>query len=220
MEKSIENIWKEGFLKEDLLIAPKINNLYSKKSLGIVQKFHRMFKINIIVLFVLSIVVFPLSIILKISLMGAVMSLTFLIIALYSLKISKEFKVLEQNVNSYEYLKSFDDCLKKYIKINGKLARYFYPILFAVTIPIGFGYGYDHGVKKYLGGDAWEHFQNTFSSTESSVIFLIQIFIFSIIIFTGWYYGEKIYLFDLKLTYGKILKKLDQTLADMEELRQ
>jgi hypothetical protein len=30
MEKSIETIWKEGFLKNDALIAPKINNLYTQ----------------------------------------------------------------------------------------------------------------------------------------------------------------------------------------------
>ena len=28
MEKSIESIWKEGFLKSDALVAPKLNDLY------------------------------------------------------------------------------------------------------------------------------------------------------------------------------------------------
>jgi hypothetical protein len=31
MEKSIENIWKEGFLKNDALVAPTLNNLYNQK---------------------------------------------------------------------------------------------------------------------------------------------------------------------------------------------
>lgn len=46
MLKSIEAIWKEGFLKNDALLAPKLNNLYNKKSIDIVDKFKRMYEIN------------------------------------------------------------------------------------------------------------------------------------------------------------------------------
>ena len=55
MEKSIEKIWTEGFLADDALIAPRVNNLYDQKSIHIIDKFTRMFKINLI-----SIVVFSL----------------------------------------------------------------------------------------------------------------------------------------------------------------
>jgi hypothetical protein len=54
MEKSIENIWKEGFLKSDALVAPKINNLYNQKSKHLTAKFERMFKINLIAIVVFS----------------------------------------------------------------------------------------------------------------------------------------------------------------------
>ena len=47
MEKSIETIWKEGFLKGDALIAPKVNDLYSQKSIHIIDKYKRMFSINV-----------------------------------------------------------------------------------------------------------------------------------------------------------------------------
>ncbi len=56
MEKSIENIWKEGFLKNDALTAPKINNLYNQKSIHIIDKFKRMFRINLISIVVGSLV--------------------------------------------------------------------------------------------------------------------------------------------------------------------
>ena len=42
MEKSIEAIWKEGFLEQDALVAPKINELYNQKSSDIVDKMTRM----------------------------------------------------------------------------------------------------------------------------------------------------------------------------------
>ena len=44
MEKSIESIWKEGFLQKNAMVAPKLNNLYNKKSIHIIDKFKRMFQ--------------------------------------------------------------------------------------------------------------------------------------------------------------------------------
>ena len=38
MEKSIETIWKEGFMKDDALVAPKLNDLYNQKSANIIDK--------------------------------------------------------------------------------------------------------------------------------------------------------------------------------------
>ena len=52
MEKSIETIWKEGFLNNDALLAPQVNNLYHKKSNHIVDKFKRMFKFNLIAILI------------------------------------------------------------------------------------------------------------------------------------------------------------------------
>ena len=48
MEKSIETIWKEGFLKSDALVAPKVNDLYNQKSNHIIDKFKRMYEINLV----------------------------------------------------------------------------------------------------------------------------------------------------------------------------
>lgn len=47
MEKSIESIWKEGFLESDALVAPKLNDLYNQKSKHTIDKFKRMGKMNL-----------------------------------------------------------------------------------------------------------------------------------------------------------------------------
>ena len=52
MEKSIESIWKEGFLKSDALVAPKLNDLYNQKSEHVVDKVNRLYTINLIVIIV------------------------------------------------------------------------------------------------------------------------------------------------------------------------
>ena len=78
MERSIENIWKEGFLKSDALVAPKINNLYNQKSIHIIDKFKRMFKINLIAIIVFSFVFLIISFFVSIKYYFFFLSLRFL----------------------------------------------------------------------------------------------------------------------------------------------
>ena len=47
MEKSIEEIWKNGFLQNEALVAPKVNDLYNQKSKNIVDKLLQMGQMNI-----------------------------------------------------------------------------------------------------------------------------------------------------------------------------
>ncbi len=65
MEKSIETIWKEGFLKDDALLAPKLNNLYNQKSMDIVDKFKRMYIVNRIAIVAFAFIILPTSFIVK-----------------------------------------------------------------------------------------------------------------------------------------------------------
>ena len=76
MEKSIENIWKEGFLKSDALIAPKINNLYTQKSIHIIDKFKRMFKINLIAIVAFSFIFLIVSFFIGIPITGIIFFVT------------------------------------------------------------------------------------------------------------------------------------------------
>jgi len=52
MEKSIETIWKEGFLKSDALVAPKLNNLYNQKSKHTIDKLMRMGAMNLVAIMI------------------------------------------------------------------------------------------------------------------------------------------------------------------------
>jgi hypothetical protein len=47
MKKSIETMWKQGFIDEASITAPKINDLYNRKSQNIVDALKNMFDINI-----------------------------------------------------------------------------------------------------------------------------------------------------------------------------
>ena len=65
MNNSIEKIWKEGFLSNDALIAPKINDLYNQKSKNIVDKFEVVFKWNLI-----GIIIYAALVLVVLTIMG------------------------------------------------------------------------------------------------------------------------------------------------------
>ena len=63
MEKSIEQIWQNGFLNEDLVI-PKIKSLYNQKSISLVESIINKFKKEVLLLIPLGILIFIFNIIL------------------------------------------------------------------------------------------------------------------------------------------------------------
>jgi hypothetical protein len=217
MEKSIETIWKEGFLKNDALIAPKINNLYTQKSIDIVEKFKRMYKINRIGIIIFALIILPISFITKIPYMGIFMCILFLIISIIANKFSKQLNKIDKNVSSYEYLTSFDKWTKDMTATNSKLSTFLYPYVF-ITMVLSFWFGEIGGTVP--GDNFTKLFINEFPNTYLVAGFpLIFIVFFIGMIGTLAYFGGKIGEFDLKLGYGRILKRLEVLLADMEELR-
>jgi len=211
MEKSIETIWKEGFLKNDALVAPKLNDLYNQKSIHIIDKFKRMFKINLYALVVFSFVVLITSFFAKIPVLGVLMFILLNVIVIVNKKLFKGLNKIDKNVSSYKYLKSFDDWMKDQISINMKMSRYIYPYVFLAMI---FGFRFS--------SDFQETLSRIFGTHEIYYIYGIPVYwvltILLIVILLA-IFGGRIYKWDLNLVYGRILKKLDETLADMDELR-
>jgi hypothetical protein len=217
MEKSIETIWKDGFLKSDALLAPKLNNLYSQKSIDIVDKFRRMYKINRIAIVAFAFIILPISFLVKIPYMGIGMFVLFFVIVTIAQKFSKRLDTLDKTQNSYQYLISFDNWVKEMTATNTKLSRFLYPYVFIIMVA-GFWFG-------SIGGDIPGNKFVNFILLKFPGTYLV--FGFPLILIIGGvtiisllaYFGGQIGDFDLKLGYGRILKKLDGILADMNELR-
>ncbi len=137
MEKSIENVWKEGFLKKDALVAPKINNLYHQKSIHIIDKFKRMVKVNIYIILIFAVLQWGLYAALGTPVAGAFIFFLLLGVCWISVKQAKALKRIDANLSSYEYLKSFNTWLKMAISNNIKVMRFFYSLIFlAALMPI------------------------------------------------------------------------------------
>jgi len=211
MEKSIESIWKKGFLEDDALVAPKLNNLYNQKSIHIIDKFKRMFKINLNALVVFSFALLPISFLVKIPVMGVMMFVLLNVIVLVNKKLFRGLNKIDKNVSSYQYLKSFDNWMKDQILVNIKMSRYIYPYIFLAMI---FGFGFSSDFQETLNRILGTHEIYYFYGIP--VYWVITMFLIMVLLAI---FGGRIYKWDLNLVYGRILKKLEETIADMEDLR-
>lgn len=211
MEKSIESIWKQGFLDNNAMVAPKLNNLYSQKSIHIIDKFKRMFKINLNALVIFSFVVLIASFFVKIPVMGVLMFILLNVIVIINKKLFKGLSTIDKNVSSYQYLKSFDTWMKDQIAVNYKMSRYIYPCIFIAMIS-GFWFSnpFQESLHRILGNHEVYYF---YGIPVFWVLAMVVIIILLAI------FGGRIYKWDLNIVYGRVLKKLDELIADMEDLR-
>jgi len=216
MEKSIEKIWSEGFLANDALIVPKINNLYEQKSIHIIDKFTRMFKINLISIVIFSFVLLVITYIVDAFITGLIVFITLSILVIINKKLLNGLKAIDNSMSSYHYLKSFNQWMKTQIETNKKIASFLYPIVF-IAILLGAWFKDANGellgerlVKEVLYG-----FPDTYLVFGIPLIGIsVALFIIAILAI----FGGKIYEFDLKIVYGRVLNKLDTLLSDLEYL--
>jgi hypothetical protein len=217
MEKSIENIWKEGFQKNEDLTAPKIDNLYNQRSIHIIDKFRRMFRINLISIVAGSVAFLVVSWFLHIPVMGALFFVTLMVLVFINKRLLNELERIDQGQNSYQYLKDFSQWIKKQIAINKRIATFIYPIFFMSFI---LGFWFNNAEDVYLGERLVKGILHVFPDTY--LVFgvpLIGIVIAILVMAVLVWFGGRIYLWDLNVIYGRVLKKLDELLTDLESLR-
>ncbi len=217
MERSIETIWKDGFLKNDALVAPKVINLYNKKSIHIIDKFKRMFRINLIAIVVFSFAFLVVSFFVGIPIMGVIFFSTLMVLVFINKKLLNGLEKIDKGENSYEYLKDFNDWVNMQVSLNKKMSRFLYPVIF-MSIVLGFYFKDAEGI--FLGERLIN--QQLVHFPDLILIFGIPLIgILAVIIVIGLlaYFGARIYEWDLNIVYGRIFRKLHELLKDVEELR-
>ena len=213
MEKSIETIWTEGFLKTNALVAPKLNDLYNQKSGHLVDKMIRMFRLNGIYVIGLAAFLLLICIVSGVPVAGVMMVVLFLPVITYGQRQLRAAKTIDKGVSSYQYLKSFDGWLKSTIAGYTRIYRFIYP-LFILTF--FFGYWFASPIQPTVR-KLTEKFPNVFYLVHGvPVYWLAGAVVLAIlsVIFAG-----KIYRWDMNTIYGRVFGKLDEILADMEELK-
>lgn len=216
MEKSIENIWNQGFLDEGALVAPKINKLYEAKSINTIDKFRSMYHKNYWFIWLLLLVNLFGTYVMTNIYLGIYMAALFVPMLVISKKQIKIMDGINPNESSYLYLKTFDGWLQKMIADFRLVYRFFYPLYFI-------------GIVSFLAlintGDDSEHIPFLYRLLQSEQVFKIGgipvIWVSSVLLLTGIvaYFSPKLYMFDIRIVYGRLMDRLSSMLKEMEELR-
>ncbi|MFT4667609.1 MAG: hypothetical protein ACI9XB_004581 [Gammaproteobacteria bacterium] len=211
MGKSIEAIWKKGFLDGDALVAPKLNNLYDQKSKTIIDKLKRMMKVNTYAIMVFAFLNLGLYAALGTPYTGVFIFFLFMGVCWISIKQVRTMKNIDASLSSYDYLKSCNSWLKLAISNNSKVMRFFYPLVFLASLmPIV------HALK------AGEVTNAAILNSGFHLVYGIPTFtwIIALVITVLIYvFGGKIYKWDVNLAYRRIFRKLENMIVEMEELR-
>jgi hypothetical protein len=212
MEKSIEQIWKTGFLDSEALIAPKVNDLYARKSQHVIEKFKRMFRFNLKAIAVGGILGLGGLFLLKLPLTGIVFFITLVVVFVVNKRELDDLEKVDKCLSSYEYLKSFDHWMKDQVSLNARMAKFYYPFIF-LGASMGLWLSV-HGPRLYewiLGTSSAEWQINGIPAA-----YLIPVGLITILL---WHFGDRLYRMELNAFYGPVMGKLDELLADIEALR-
>lgn len=200
MEKSIEQIWNNGFLKDEKLMAPKINNLYNKKSQLLIEKLKRTYTIDNKSIIPLAVVFFAVSTFFEYYLLGIYIAVLLLAMFFLNRKKLRELEKISILNSNYEYLMEYRKMLEA--------IKSFYTKLLALGMPVAGMIGYylyfrnSATFDKFLLQDLW---------LQLSVILGIALLLALL--------GVGAYRITTGLVYGRFLKKMNELIADMNELR-
>lgn len=215
MEKSIENIWKKGFTKSDLLV-PIVENIWSLKSMYFIDKFKKIYKLNVIGLALTAVIILIAFILGGIPFIGLFMFILFISMALIGLKSLNDLNKISLGDTNYKFLKAFDRWLNNPKSNILLIYKIWVPLFF-----IGFALAilYTNFFIPFIGEtliDKILNNENTFAVNEIPVFWFLGIVIIAIVLS---YFSSSFYKREMESIYGDILGKIKQLLAEVEELQ-
>jgi hypothetical protein len=203
MEKSIEQIWKEGFINEKALIAPKLNDIYNQRSHNLIDKLIRKMEFEVKLLIPMSIFVGIINTFIAEHIVWGILSfIPFIPFFIMGRKQLKSVRNLDYNLNCYEYLKSVDQKFKSILRFNEKMtvivvAIFLFPMLL---------YTYFNQQDKTFG--------EIFGASEIGGSNLLIFLILPVILFISW----GIFRIASKVIYKERVK-MQVLIEDMEALQ-
>lgn len=209
MNKSIETIWKEGFLNETATVAPRLNDLYGQKSQHIVDRLIRMSKLNLFIVAVAAVAVLGISHALDTLVSGALIATLLFVAVGYGLILLARLPEIDKSEDCYSYLKAFDAFLKQAIAGFTRLYRIVYPAFLLAAFQVGWSVS---------GAEAkWAEAYPTAQTINGiGMPFLIGALVMAALVSL---LAGPLYRLDVKIVYGRAFDKLRELLVDMEELR-
>ena len=212
MRKTIEATWRDGFLNPDALVAPKVNDLYTRKSMHIADRIQRMLRINQIAIVIGAPVAGAVLVAVGMPYAGAIMCTAWVgLVVVRQLYIAK-FNAPANSLDSYHYLKAFHGWLKDRMARSKRLQRHLYAVTF-IAFAIGMG--------ESASGQLLIRFlveSNPGLRLVNGVPLILIVCVVAIAIVVELL-GGVIFDFDVNTGYRHVFRKLDEMVAEMEELR-
>lgn len=213
MRKTIEATWREGFLDADALVAPKVNDLYTRKSTHIVARIQRMQRINEIAIVIGAPIAWALYSAVGMPYGGAIMCTAWVGLIV----VRRQFPHITKfdapvSVDSYQCLKAFQQWLKNRLAWGRRVQRHLYAVTFlALAIGIGESEPGQLLIRTFVEG-----FPDVRLVNGVPLGLIVVVVAMTIVVDL---FGGVIFDFDVNTVYRNVFRKLDEMVAEMEELR-
>ena len=201
MDKSIEEIWSEGFQDEKYLIPPVINDLYNKKSILTVDKLQSVSKKDNWSIIPLSIITLIFFIIKSKLLFGLYISALMLSLFFLNRKKLKFLYTINTSQSCFQYLGKLQEMIKNNVKFTTRLLGIGLPFFGYVGLCI---FIFESNMKNFI--------LETYSLKQlliKSVIILMSLSVVGIISFRLSNY----------LIYGRLITKIDEMIDELGQLK-
>ena len=212
MRKTIEATWREGFLNPNALVAPKVNDLYTRKSMHIADRIQRMLRINQIAIVIGAPIAGALLTASGMPWAGAIISTAWVGLVVVRRLYIASFDAPANSLDSYHYLKAFQGWLKNRMARSRRLQRHIYAVTF-----VGFAIGMAESTSSQLLIRTMIESNPGVRLVNGVPVILIAAVV--VIAMVVELLGGIIFDFDVNTAYRNVFRKLDQMVAEMEELR-
>jgi len=214
MRKTIEAAWRDGFLNPDALVAPKVNDLYTRKSLHIADRIQRMQRINEIAIAIGAPIAWALYAALGMPYGGAIMCTAWVGLIVVRRQFFPHITRFDApvSVDSYQYLKAFQGWLRNRLAWGRRVQRHLYAVTF-IALAIGMG---ESAAGQVLIRTIVETFPDVRLVYGVPLVLIGVVAAMAIVVDL---LGGVIFDFDLSTVYRNVFRKLDEMVAEMEELR-
>jgi|TARA_B110000091_G_scaffold129727_1_gene139281 hypothetical protein len=201
MDKSIEEIWSNGFENNKSLIPPVIVDLYNKKSILTVDKLKSVSKKDNWSIIPIAIITLIFFIINSKLILGLYISALMLTMFFINRKQLEFLDTINTSESCFEYLKK----LQKWIKNNVKS----YTLLLGIGLPL---FAYVGFWIFILESNQYEYILESYSLKKRLTTSIIILTTFSCI-------GIFSYRLSNYLIYGRLIKKIDEMIDELDLLK-
>jgi hypothetical protein len=191
MNKTIESVWKEGFLDDNALVAPRVNDLYNRRSEQTIDRFIRMLRWNFYGIAATVVAVFLVSIFVGAPVAGTIFAVALGLFAAHARTQVLKFESIDRTADSYRYVTAFNDLISAFLKRNAQVFRLSVPVMLL-------------------------SFNEIVLPSDANIASRTPMFVVAIVVFV---FAGPISRFDVNLFYRNAISRLREIQSEMEQLR-